>query len=202
MSKFLISLASYFGVYSEVYGDESRCIMSTAGEGLCYRTACIRDDMTVRINVLGEWIRCTEDFETHTIYVGQGLVKTTILCPRLSQVCPDLFCPFNCAGRGTCNYDKVVNETTRPSCECFDSSDTSSACSDSLIPNGGFLDNAGGLFDNIEENFFDPLIKVFVDHPDAWTTASWAWAAGLLTIFFMLVLCICSSVFPQRPRKQ
>ena len=185
-----------------MYGDDSQCIMSTAGEGLCYRTACIRDDMTVRINVLGEWIQCSEDFETHTITVGQGVVRTTIVCPRLSQACPDLFCPFNCAGRGVCNYDNIVNGTRRPTCECFDSSDTSSACSDSLIPNGDFLDSAGGLFDNLEENFFDPLIKVFVDNPDAWTTASWAWAGGLLTVFFMLVLCICSSVVPQRPRKQ
>jgi len=87
-------------------------------------------------------------------------------------------------------------------CECFESSDTSAACSDSQIPNGDFLEDAGGLFDNLEENFFDPLIKVFVDHPDAWTTASWAWGAGLLAIFFILLLCICSSVFPQRPRKQ
>jgi hypothetical protein len=56
---------------------------------------------------------------------------------------------------------------------CFDPNDTSEACSASLIPNGKFLDDSSGLFNNIEENFFDPLIKVFVDHPDAWTTASW-----------------------------
>lgn len=157
--------------------------------------------MSLRINVLGEWIRCASDFESHTISVGQGFVKTTIFCPRLSQVCPDLFCPFNCAGRGECNYENEINGTKFPICECFDSTDTSAACSDSQVPDGGFLQNAGGLLDNLEENFFDPLIKVFVDHPDAWTTASWAWAAGLLVIFFILLLCICSSVIPQRPRK-
>ena len=187
--------------FSEVYGAESQCISSSAGEGLCYRTACVREDMTVRINVLGEWIKCASDFESHSISVGQGLVQTTIFCPRLSQACPDLFCPFNCAGRGVCNYGNAVNGTIRPTCECFDSSDTSEACSDSLIPDGGFLEDAGGLFDNLEENFFDPLVKVFVDHPDAWTTASWAWAAGLFAIFLILLLCICSSFVPQRPRK-
>jgi hypothetical protein len=186
---------------SEVFGEQSQCILSTAGEGLCYETACVKEDMSLRINVLGEWITCAEDFESHVVTVGQGLVKTTIFCPRLSQACPDLFCPFNCAGRGVCNYTHTVNGTVRPVCECFDSSDTSEACSDSLIPDGKFLDDSSGLFNNLEENFFDPLIKVFVDHPDAWTTASWAWASGLIAIFFILLLCICSSVFPQRPRK-
>lgn len=158
--------------------------------------------MALRINVLGEWLKCESDFQSHTIVVGQGLVKTTIFCPRLSQACPDLFCPFNCAGRGVCNYANTVNGTVHPKCECFDPLDTSEACSDSLIPDGGFLDDSSGLFNNLEENFFDPLIKVFVDHPDAWTTASWAWAAGLIAVFFVLLLCICSSVFPQRERKQ
>jgi hypothetical protein len=185
-----------------VFGEGSQCIASTAGEGLCYKTACVKDDMSLRINVLGEWIRCGSDFESHVVTVGQGLVRTTILCPRLSQACPDLFCPFNCAGRGECNYTNTVNGTVRPKCECFDHNDTSEGCSDSLIPNGNFLDDSAGLFNNIEQNFFDPLLSVFVDHPDAWTTASWAWAAGLIAIFLILLLCICSSVCPQRPRKQ
>lgn len=190
-----------FRKYSEVYGEDSKCITSTAGEGLCFRTACIKEDRTLRINVLGEWIVCEEDFQSHVIVVGQGLVRTTVFCPRLAQACPDLFCPFNCAGRGVCNYSKEVNGTVQPSCECFDSNDKSEACSDSMIPDGGYLNDAGGLINNLEEKFFDPLIAVFVDHPDAWTTASWAWAAGLIAVFFILMLCICSSVFPQRPRK-
>jgi hypothetical protein len=158
--------------------------------------------MTLRINVLGEWIKCDSDFQEHTISVGQGLLKTTISCPRLSQACPDLFCPFLCAGRGVCNYENEVNGTIVPKCECFDSNDTSAGCSDSLIPDGKFLEDGSGLFNNLEENFFDPLIKVFVDHPDAWTSASWAWASGLLSVFLILLLCICSSLVPQRPRKK
>lgn len=188
-------------VYSEVYGEDSKCITSTAGTGLCYKTACVKRDMTLRINVLGEWHTCTEDFQEISITVGQGFVRTKIICPRLSQACPDLFCPFNCAGRGVCDYTNTVNGTVFPKCNCFDSSDTSEACSDSLIPDGKFLEDGNGLFDNLEENFFDPLIQVFVDHPDAWTTAAWAWAAGLLAVFLILLLCICSSVCPQRQRK-
>ncbi len=123
----------------------------------------------------------------------------TLVCPRLSTACPDLFCPFNCAGRGVCNYENVgVNGTVQPKCECFDKSDTSPGCSDSLIQNGDFLDDAGDLLDNIEEDFFDPLVAVFVDHPDKWTSSSWAWGAGLLTVFLVMLLCICSSFWPDK----
>jgi len=89
-----------------------------------------------------------------------------------------------------------------PKCECFDSTDTSPGCSDSLIPDGAYLEDGSGLFNNLEENFFDPLIAVFVDHPDLWTSASWAWAAGLMTVFFVLLLCICSSCLPARKSGQ
>jgi hypothetical protein len=89
-----------------------------------------------------------------------------------------------------------VNGTVQPKCECFDPSDTSPGCSDSLLPNGDFLDDATGLFDNVQEDFFDPLVSVFVDHPDKWTSSSWAWASGLLIVFFVMLLCICSTFWP------
>jgi hypothetical protein len=31
---------------------------------------------------------------------------------------------------------------------------------------------------NLKRTFFDPLLAVFVDHPDKWTTASWARAVA------------------------
>jgi hypothetical protein len=40
------------------------------------------------------------------------------------------------------------------------------------------------------------LIAVFVDHPDKWTSSSWAWAAGLMTVFLIMMLCICSAFWP------
>ena len=124
------------------------------------------------------------------------------MCPRLSDACPDLFCPFNCAGRGVCNYETVVNGTVRPTCECFDPTDTSPGCSDSLLPAGDFMDDATGLFDNVQEDFFDPLVAVFVDHPDKWTSSSWAWAAGLFTVFLVMLLCICSTFWPESNKKE
>lgn len=191
-----------FNVYGEYFGEDSKCVQSAIGESMCFETACVKNDRTFRIRVLGEWKVCTYDFEEHDVSVGQGLLRTSIICPRLSQACPDLFCPFNCAGGGTCNYDAVVNGTVQPTCECFDPNDTSEGCSDSLVPDGAFLEDDGGLFDNLEENFFDPLISVFVDHPDAWTATSWAWAGGLMAIFVILLLCICSSACSPPKRKR
>lgn len=189
--------ANTYNLYSEIWGEDSRCVESSTGEARCYQTACVKSSMEARINVRGEWLTCTYDFEKLDTRVGAGLLTQTIVCPRLSSVCPELYaCPFNCAGRGACNYANIDNGTIVPKCECFDTTDTSPGCSDSLIPDGAYLEDGSGLFNNLEENFFDPLIAVFVDHPDLWTSASWAWAAGLMTVFLVLVLCICSSCIP------
>jgi hypothetical protein len=183
-------------VYSEVFGQESKCFETSTGEGRCYRAVCVKDEMKLKLNIRGEWFTCDYDFQVLSVQLGSGLIQASITCPRLSSACPDLFCPFNCAGRGVCNYGATSNGTTAPKCECFDESDTSPGCSDSQIPDGGFLRDSTGLFNNVEENFFDPLIAVFVDHPDKWKSASWGWAAGLMIVFLVMLLCICSSFWP------
>jgi leishmanolysin len=48
--------ADAFNLYSEVYGSDSLCFTSNMGEGLCYRTACVQDEMSLRINVRGQWL--------------------------------------------------------------------------------------------------------------------------------------------------
>jgi len=193
-----VANADSLNIYSEVYGGDSQCIPTDGGDGRCYRTACVKDEMVLRINVRGEWLACEYDFQKLDVRVGIGALPQTLVCPRLSTACPDLFCPFNCAGRGVCNYNFVgVNGTVQPKCECFDDSDTSVGCSDSLLQDGDFLDDADGLLDNVEEDFFDPLVAVFVDHPDKWTSSSWAWGAGLLTVFLIMLLCICSTFWPE-----
>ena len=165
-------------------------------------TACVKDEMVLKINVRGEWFTCDSDFQQIIVRVGPGSLPQTLICPRLSTACPDLFCPFQCAGRGVCNYGASMNGTIQPKCECFDANDTSPGCSDSLLPTGDYLDNAGGLFNNAQQNFFDPLVSVFVDNPDKWTSASWAWAAGLLTVFLVMLLCICSTFWPKSELKE
>jgi len=194
--------ANSLNIYSEVYGGDSQCIPTDGGDGRCYRTVCVKDEMVLRINVRGEWLVCEYDFQKLDVRVGAGAVPQTLVCPRLSTACPDLFCPFSCAGRGICNFDTVgVNGIVQPTCECFDKSDTSPGCYNSFLPVGDFLDNADGLLDNIEEDFFDPLISVFVDHPDKWTTSSWAWGGGLLTVFLVMLLCICSAFWPESKKE-
>eukprot|EP00521_Asterionellopsis_glacialis_P007514 CAMPEP_0195283114 /NCGR_PEP_ID=MMETSP0707-20130614/1765_1 /TAXON_ID=33640 /ORGANISM="Asterionellopsis glacialis, Strain CCMP134" /LENGTH=809 /DNA_ID=CAMNT_0040342225 /DNA_START=266 /DNA_END=2695 /DNA_ORIENTATION=+ len=184
-----------FSPYFEEYAEDSKCVETNQGAG-CYRMACIKDEMAVKIFFRNQWHTCTHDFET--IAVSTGVVDFRLTCPRLSQACPDLFCPFNCAGRGVCNYQHVVNGTVRPTCECVDPTDTSAGCSDSLIPDGEYLDNAGGLVNTYNENVLDPLISVFVDHPDRWTTAAWGYAIGLGVLFLIMIGCMCSGCLPQR----
>jgi hypothetical protein len=188
--------------YSEVYSPDSQCFETTnSGEGRCYESACIKETMELQINIGGVWTPCEYDFQVIGGQVGTaGAFPIKVVCPRLSTACPDLFCPFNCAGRGTCDFANVnENGVTQPKCRCFDESDTSEGCSDSLIPDGAYLENAGGLFNNVRESFFDPLVAVFYDHPNKWTTASWAWAAGLLCLLIILLLCVCSTFFPEKP---
>jgi len=198
-----LSSGGSLNVYSEVWGPDSRCIPTTLGEGLCFRTACIQDPMGVSINVRGQWLTCEYDFQEIKIVVGQGLLPTTIICPRILQMCPQLACPFQCAGRGVCNYNGTsVNGTVLPKCECFDANDTSAGCSNSLIPNGNFFKDSSGLKNNVQQNFFDPLVAVFAQKPNTWTNESWMWAAGLIAIFVILLCCICSSFFPSSSRKQ
>ncbi len=128
--------------------------------------------------------------------------NSCIMSLRLSSVCPDMFCPVNCAGRGKCLFGQTSGSNiTRPRCECFDETDKSAGCSDTFVLDGKYLRDGKGLTDNLKTNFFEPLIAVFVDHPDTWTTASWAWAAALFVVFLLMILCICSSFWPEKKKK-
>jgi hypothetical protein len=95
--------------------------------------------MALRINVRGEWLTCEQDFQELEVWVGANALRQTLACPRLSAACPDLFCPFQCSGRGVCNYGHAASGVVQATCECFDVTDTSPGCSDSLLPDGDFL---------------------------------------------------------------
>lgn len=185
-------------LYSEVYGSDSKCVETSTGEGRCYPVQCIYDERVVKIQIRGEWKTCEDDFQSLTISSSTGLLGGTVYCPRLASVCPDLFCPKNCAGAGVCNYEAVVNGTVRPSCECFDETDTSPGCSDTVTNDGEYLQDSSKLKDTYKEDWLEPLVKVFVDDPEYWTEASWGWAAGLFCILLLLIFCVCSSFWPSR----
>ena len=191
-------------IYSEVYGDNSMCFETTSGEGRCYRAQCIYDSFNLKLNVDGTWYTCNEDFQQIEVSTLKGAFGTTITCPRLSSVCPDMFCPANCAGRGECvfNYGGANGTAVRPKCKCFDEKDNSASCSETFTLNGKYLRDSGSLTNSIKSNFFEPLIAVFVDHPDTWTTSSWAWAAALFVVFLLMILCICSSFWPEKETKR
>ncbi len=188
-------------IYSEEYGDNSMCFDTTSGEGRCYTARCIYEDFNLQLQVDGRWYTCQDDFQQIEVSTLSGAFGTTVTCPRLSSVCPDMFCPGNCAGRGTCVFDHTDGDgIPRPKCQCFDETDKSAGCSDSFVLDGKYLKDGTGLSDTIQSNFFEPLIAVFVDHPDTWTTASWAWAAALFVVFLLMILCICSSFWPEKEK--
>jgi hypothetical protein len=196
-------------IYSEQYGENSMCFETTSGEGRCYNARCIYEDFNLQLQVDGKWYTCNEDFAQIPVSTLSGAFGTTVTCPRLSSVCPDMFCPANCAGRGNCVFPDGTSSNsygsenaTRPRCECFDTSDTSAGCSDTFVLDGKYLRDGSGLTDKIKTSFFEPLIAVFVDHPDTWTTASWAWAAALFVVFLLMILCICSSFWPEKEKKR
>jgi hypothetical protein len=198
---------SFFG---EEYGTDSMCFESTAGigsgSGRCYKTACNLQTFKVEVFLGNEWRTCEQDFEQLEIAadVSTVLRASTVTCPRLSSVCPAMFCPANCAGRGVCNFTHV-NETdglVRPKCECFNVTDTSEACSESLPLDGKYIEDSSGLTNRLRRDFFGPLVAVFTDNPNDWDTDSWIWASALLVIFLLLMLCVCSTFCPKKSNKR
>lgn len=189
------------GFFSEVYGENSMCVETNSGEGRCYESSCIKDDHMVLIKVRGVYHECIEDFYEFDVGVSStGLLPLTIKCPRLSSACPDMFCPANCAGRGVCDFTALVNGTIRPKCMCFNTSDTSPGCAETLTLEDRYLQDSDDLVSILDSTIFDPLIAVFVDEPNTWTNASWAWASGLFALFLLIIICICSSCMPSKHR--
>jgi len=182
-------------IYSEYYGEKSSCFeTANSGEARCYEARCIKNEFAIEINIRGEWHTCAEDFQKIQVKVSDtGLLPLTIICPRLSSACPDMFCPANCAGRGVCNFTANINGTIRPKCNCFNETDTSLGCAETLPLDGRYLDDSSGLLDDLEDTIFDALIAVFVDEPNTWSNASWCWASGLFILFLLIIFCICSS---------
>jgi len=128
------------------------CFETSSGEGRCYNSRCIYDEFNLQVQVDGRWYTCQEDFQQIVVSTLSGAFGTTVTCPRLSSVCPDMFCPVNCAGRGTCNFDytddtstaaatmtgekKATTNGVRPKCQCFDETDTSAGCSETFVLDG------------------------------------------------------------------
>ncbi|KAL7534216.1 hypothetical protein ACHAXR_005736 [Thalassiosira sp. AJA248-18] len=123
----------------EYYGSDSRCIETDGSRtySLCLQTRCNVELGKVQITAAGQQRTCQYDGEIHTIlynYNNNGELR--IKCPKAALVCPDLFCPANCAGRGDCVYasdredddDLFWDTTTHARCVCDSDDDDSDGC--------------------------------------------------------------------------
>ncbi|CAB9497966.1 Leishmanolysin-like peptidase [Seminavis robusta] len=115
----------------EESGPSSRCINAfsdvyTQRNRRVFRPACmhVECDLERRRVLLG-----TGEFQQVCDHDGQVLKIPTaeeefLECPRLASVCPQMFCPASCSGRGLCDY----NAQPYPQCRCVDPEDTSDGC--------------------------------------------------------------------------
>lgn len=140
--------------HREYYGEDSRCVETdgTRSYSLCLQTTCNVDLGLVQINAGGQTRTCEYDGQIHTIlyqYDGNGPLR--IKCPKAALVCPDLFCPANCAGRGECVFrPKGTISTSDPpaKCVCDSTSDSSDGCFNSELsfPETYGYDNAANPY--------------------------------------------------------
>jgi len=172
------------------------------GEAKCFEAHCIYEEFSLKFYVGTNLYTCTSDFQVIQVSVGGLSTPMRITCPRLSQACPDMFCPANCAGRGLCNFSASVNGTIQPRCECFDKNDTSVGCSDSVQLDAKYLIDPTTLTTKPKTSILDALKLVFTSRPSNWSTASWAWATSLFVVFLLLLLCIFSSCCRCRNRSR
>ena len=130
----------------EYYGPNSRCIETDGSRSysLCLQTECNAQLGLLQIMAGGQRRTCEYDGQIHTIlfqYDGEGPVR--IKCPKAALVCPNLFCPANCAGRGDCIYrPKGTISTSEPlaRCVCDSDWDTSLGCFNTAL---SFPENYG-----------------------------------------------------------
>ena len=130
----------------EYYGPDSKCVETdgTRDYSLCLQTRCNTRLGKVQITAGGQRRTCDYDGQVHEVlfnYNGRGDLR--IKCPKAALVCPELFCPANCAGRGECKYladreseddDVFGNAATEPAkCVCDSESDTTSGCYETAL---------------------------------------------------------------------
>jgi len=105
----------------ESFEENSRCYETDAGIPVCLETTCNPLERTLSFFVEGKFFHCTYHGQVINVDIGYSVV-----CPRIAAVCPDLVCPSNCSGKGTCDYCQEV-----PTCVCDDPFDQSEGCFES-----------------------------------------------------------------------
>jgi hypothetical protein len=105
----------------ESFEENSRCYETDAGIPVCLETICNPVEKTLSFFVQGKFFHCT--YHGQVINVNSGY---SVVCPRIAAVCPDLVCPSNCSGKGTCDYCRDV-----PECICDNPFDQTEGCFES-----------------------------------------------------------------------
>jgi len=192
----------YGNFYGESWGSNSRCFHTATGEdeeeSRCYPHACVKDEHVLKLLIRDKWYTCSEDFEVIDVSDYRDLRVT---CPRLSSVCPDMFCPANCVGKGICKYaPDRPGAPPRASCECDDPEDKSPGCSPSLVINKTWVDTLSEPPETLEGVLFDPLLQLFETLPDQWTNRSWAWAGTLIVLVGIVSYSVTRMCFGKRDR--
>jgi len=116
----------------EHFGSNSKCV-SIKEDGkqltsLCLKSECNYANHTfdILIGKRNQFVfHCKKNLEYHVFQIHNK--SFTVECPRLPAVCPDMFCPAMCSGKGKCNWS-----LDRPKCECFNPLDETDGCYDSL----------------------------------------------------------------------
>ena len=121
-------------VVKQHFGEDSRCYDATwetkttsfreAGsirQSLCLRTLCDATTRSVMVEVHGALLKCEHDGQVHPF----PSLHFSLTCPRFAVVCPHLSCPFECSGRGECDWSSPGGH---PECVCDDPDDLSPGC--------------------------------------------------------------------------
>ena len=117
----------------EYYGPDSRCVETDGSRSysLCLQTNCNKDLGQVEIIAGGQRRKCEYDGQVHTVYNDDdddGSEPVRIKCPKAALLCPELFCPANCAGRGECVYSSDTAGQPLAKCVCDSEEDTTGGC--------------------------------------------------------------------------
>ena len=112
----------------EEYGRMSKCFNTQYHHpekggmktGACLKSSCNEQEHHLEVYIDGEKIVCEFDGQVHEF---PRTLSASFECPPLRSVCPDLFCPGLCSGKGVCNF-----ESRPPKCDCFDEDDDSDGC--------------------------------------------------------------------------
>lgn len=87
----LFSMSSSFQNIGEKFSPDSKCFNTDDNRALCIEALCNYDSKVLEISIGDELLICDKDFDLKKIPGS----KVNIECPRIAQVCPDMFCPAN-----------------------------------------------------------------------------------------------------------